>query len=167
MDADRSPADAPIARRDLLTRLGWGGLAALALACAPGTIRFLRPRAAGAGSTLVDVGTVQDHPASTVATRWVVRHGLWVVNRDGKLFALEARCTHLGCTPRWEPGSGVFQCPCHGSRYSPAGEVLNGPAVRGLPRFAISVENDQVLVDPSRRAAIERAVRDPRFYVSV
>lgn len=168
MDAEhRADDEETIRRRDLLVRLGWGGLAALVVASGPGLIRFLRPRAAGAGAAVVDVGTVQDHLPDTVSTRWVARHGLWVVNRDRKLFALEARCTHLGCTPRWEPMNGVFQCPCHGSRFSPAGEVLNGPAVRGLERLAIGVENEQVWVDPSRRAPLERAERDPRFYVAV
>jgi cytochrome b6-f complex iron-sulfur subunit len=130
-------------------------------------VRFLRPRAAGAGGALLDVGPIQDYAQPVVATRWVARHGVWVVSRDGRVFALEARCTHLGCTPRWEPERGMFQCPCHGSRFTPAGEVLNGPAVHPLARFAIAVEHDQVQVDLSTRAPSERAERDPRFSVAV
>jgi ubiquinol-cytochrome c reductase iron-sulfur subunit len=32
-------------------------------------------------------------------------------------------CTHLGCSPRYEPSSGFF-CPCHGSRFDLAGRVF-------------------------------------------
>lgn len=113
----------------------------------------------------MDVGSVRDCPSGAVVTRWVARHGLWIVHREGRIFALEARCTHLGCTPRWEPDRGLFECPCHGSRFSPEGEVLNGPAVLALPRLAIECDHDALLVDRNRRAPLERATRDPRFWV--
>lgn len=154
-----------LSRRDVLGHLGWAGLSALALASGPALLRFLRPAAARGGTGLVDVGAVRDVPAGAVVTRWAARHGLWLVHHEGRVFALEARCTHLGCTPRWEPDRGVFHCPCHGSRFTTEGEVLNGPAVQPLPRLAIAREGDALLVDRARRAPMERARHDPRFWV--
>jgi Rieske Fe-S protein len=53
---------------------------------------------------------------------------------DGSLVAVSARCTHLGCRVRWNPAEKSWDCPCHGSRFAPSGEVLHGPAVHALER---------------------------------
>jgi glycine/D-amino acid oxidase-like deaminating enzyme/nitrite reductase/ring-hydroxylating ferredoxin subunit len=58
------------------------------------------------------------------------------VYRDvtGTLSACSAVCTHLGCHVKFNQAEKTWDCPCHGSRFSSKGEVLDGPAVRGLPR---------------------------------
>ncbi len=55
------------------------------------------------------------------------------VDKKGEQHLFSARCTHLGCTIAWNPGEKTFDCPCHGSRFSEVGEVVNGPAARPLP----------------------------------
>jgi cytochrome b6-f complex iron-sulfur subunit len=139
----------------------------LVAASAPGMVRFLWPRSGGNGGDAIEAGFLADYRAVTVATRWIGLHGLWLVNQDGRLFALEARCTHLGCTPRWEAENGCFRCPCHGSRFSTEGVPLNGPATLPLVRLAIRLEHDQVVVDRSLRAPMEVAERDPRYFVVI
>ena len=58
------------------------------------------------------------------------------VYRDpqGEVHAVSARCTHLGCIVSWNPAESSWNCPCHGSRFSVDGEVIQGPAVRNLER---------------------------------
>ncbi|MGH2630346.1 MAG: universal stress protein [Actinomycetota bacterium] len=55
------------------------------------------------------------------------------MDEDGELHLMSARCTHMGCTVAWSATEHLFECPCHGSRFGPGGEVVNGPATRPLP----------------------------------
>jgi glycine/D-amino acid oxidase-like deaminating enzyme/nitrite reductase/ring-hydroxylating ferredoxin subunit len=55
-------------------------------------------------------------------------------DEDGTLHAVSPVCTHLGCQVNWNSGDRSWDCPCHGSRFSPDGEILHGPAVRRLER---------------------------------
>jgi glycine/D-amino acid oxidase-like deaminating enzyme/nitrite reductase/ring-hydroxylating ferredoxin subunit len=49
-------------------------------------------------------------------------------NHKGELHTFSAVCTHLGCTVTWNNSEKSFDCPCHGSRFSMSGNVINGPA---------------------------------------
>jgi glycine/D-amino acid oxidase-like deaminating enzyme/nitrite reductase/ring-hydroxylating ferredoxin subunit len=51
---------------------------------------------------------------------------------SGRLHAVSARCTHLGCIVSWNSGEQSWDCPCHGSRFDVDGSVLQGPAVTPL-----------------------------------
>jgi glycine/D-amino acid oxidase-like deaminating enzyme/nitrite reductase/ring-hydroxylating ferredoxin subunit len=51
---------------------------------------------------------------------------------DGTLVERSAFCTHLGCVVHWNGLEQSWDCPCHGSRFAPTGEVLNGPALAPL-----------------------------------
>lgn len=50
----------------------------------------------------------------------------------GEMHLLSPVCPHLGCYVHWNEAEKSWDCPCHGSRFSPKGQLLNGPAVSDL-----------------------------------
>jgi cytochrome b6-f complex iron-sulfur subunit len=64
----------------------------------------------------------------------------------GELRAMSALCTHQGCTVEWDEAGRKFDCPCHGSQFTEAGEVTAGPAVQPLPRYATLLDGDQLTI---------------------
>jgi glycine/D-amino acid oxidase-like deaminating enzyme/nitrite reductase/ring-hydroxylating ferredoxin subunit len=85
---------------------------------------LIRDRFAGAeGKSLRSVkrgkGQLIDYRGSKVAA---------YRDPDGTLTVRSAKCTHMGCLVAWNDGDGTWDCPCHGSRFSPEGAVISGPA---------------------------------------
>ena len=58
----------------------------------------------------------------------------FAVSRDAnnQLHAVSAVCTHMKGIVQWNNAEKTWDCPCHGSRFSAMGEVLEGPATRNL-----------------------------------
>jgi glycine/D-amino acid oxidase-like deaminating enzyme/nitrite reductase/ring-hydroxylating ferredoxin subunit len=83
-----------------------------------------------------DVDAIEKIPLGEGA---IVRDGVkkLAVYRDqyGHPSIFSAKCPHLGCVVRWNSSEKTWDCPCHGSRFHCQGEVINGPAPRGLDRF--------------------------------
>lgn len=63
------------------------------------------------------------------------------------IVALYQKCPHLGCRVPTCATSQWFECPCHGSQFNRVGEKKGGPAPRGMDRFAVSLNNGNVIID--------------------
>jgi len=53
-------------------------------------------------------------------------------DEGGRLHAVSAACTHMGCVVGWNETDRSWDCPCHGSRFALDGTVVHGPAVKAL-----------------------------------
>jgi Rieske Fe-S protein len=65
----------------------------------------------------------------------------------GSWRAVTAHCTHKGCVVGWNAAGGEWKCPCHGSRYTPDGQVIAGPAERPLQAAPVHFDGDSLVVD--------------------
>jgi glycine/D-amino acid oxidase-like deaminating enzyme/nitrite reductase/ring-hydroxylating ferredoxin subunit len=57
---------------------------------------------------------------------------------EGALHVVDTTCTHMGCEVDWNEAERTWDCPCHGSRFSYQGEVIEGPAKKSLGKVEYS-----------------------------
>ncbi len=55
-----------------------------------------------------------------------------------QLHAVNSSCTHINCTVGWNSSERTWDCPCHGSRFSIDGTMLNAPARKDLEKIDLS-----------------------------
>lgn len=90
------------------------------------------------GPLTIDI-TSSEFAALASAGGYVVKNGIIIINIGGDTFvALSAICTHQGCVVGYNSTAGNVQCGCHGSVFSTAGAVLNGPASTPLAKYSVS-----------------------------
>jgi cytochrome b6-f complex iron-sulfur subunit len=138
-------------RRDFFTRLGWGGFGIFSLVGLLGFLRSAFPRILFQPPSTFKAGLPSDYAVGEVSEKYKQEYRVWIIREQEGIYALFAKCTHLGCTPRWLTAETKFKCPCHGSGYYKSGLNFEGPAPRPMDRFQINVADDgQLVVDKSK-----------------
>ncbi len=144
-------------RRDLLTKLGWGGIATTLAVSFGGFARLLFRRAPIEPPTVFVAGRPGDYRPGTVSDRFLREWRVFVVRNERSVFAVYGKCSHLGCTPRWDRRADRFKCPCHGSGFTAEGVNFEGPAPRPLDRARVWLDREgQLRVDVGTRYPQER-----------
>ena len=144
-DRGNEGVEGQVDRREVLSWT-WKALAVgLTVEAAWTTYDILVPKPSGAFGGVVNAGPVVEFPEGTV--RYFLNGRFYVTSYDGSLHALYQKCTHLGCRVPFCDTSKMFECPCHGSVFNVKGEYIAGPAPRGMDRFPVTIEGDEVIVD--------------------
>jgi len=139
-----------LARRDFLALLGRGALWATAGVTVVALLRYL----SFMEPTPPQVFVLAEPDAYPPNTTTPVADGRAFIKHDDRgLYAINATCTHLGCLIK--PARSGFECPCHGSQFTAAGTVTNGPAAQPLTRASLSLDADgHVVLDLSQTVDI-------------
>lgn len=64
----------------------------------------------------------------------------------GCFIAVWRICTHGACEVSWEPETREIVCPCHLSRFSEEGLVMEGPATEDLRSFPVARAGDSLWI---------------------
>ncbi|MDH3299603.1 MAG: ubiquinol-cytochrome c reductase iron-sulfur subunit [Acidimicrobiia bacterium] len=130
-------------RREVLVRAWQAGAALVAGAGVWTTWDLLRPaKNSGLGGL---IRTVPPEAVGDTGAVEVLAARAFLVRIDGEIVALSETCTHLGCRVPFCESSNRFECPCHGSVFNRAGELISGPSPRGLDRHPVEVGEDGLL----------------------
>ena len=146
-------AGGKLPRRDFLTRVGQGVVAASLAAPALLSIRSLVPNTLYESPRRLKVGPAEQFAEGPT---FLPEQKVYVFRAQRVFHCLSATCTHLGCTVQLvrlgtgtAPESFEFHCPCHGSKFHGDGTNYDGPAPRPLDYHALALAPDdgQLVVD--------------------
>jgi len=120
---------------------GWGAWRFSVFDRGTGRRREIFPEALG--KLEVDVPLYQPD-----ARAWFVKRGA-----EEDLVAIDDRCPHLGCRPKWNAADALFECPCHGSQFDLDGKVKRGPATGPMARLSVKTNTEGKLILTDKGAA--------------
>lgn len=141
--AGRSRLDpVPVTRRSFLSIASLGSFLAATGTALAGMLRLPKPAVLPGPVRRFKIGMPEQFAVGT-ETRFE-KENVFVFRDAEGIYAISGVCTHLGCSIGRSPEG--FACPCHGSKFSPSGEVTAGPAPRALPWLELGRAADGQLV---------------------
>ncbi len=164
-----------ISRRRMLTLVGAGGGAAIAIAAVAvfaghylvgttspaGNINnptTSNPPAQGnrptspaqSGHVLAHTSDISLNSAKTFPIAGSQNPGLLIHLPSNQFVAFNSTCTHTGCPVNYNQQDKLLECPCHGAVFDPArgAAVVQGPAPSPLAKVTITVHPDGTITQP-------------------
>lgn len=142
-------------RKEFLSTFGYG----LAVVCAGGCLASCSKSntdyspGGGAGPTpsagtsfSVDLSTEIKDVGESVIKKEVIVVRLSEGTDVTAFTAVQVACTHQGTAIYYDASKGNFVCPNHGSQFTTAGAVINGPATASLKKYKIAISGNTMTV---------------------
>lgn len=90
-----------------------------------------------AATLLTDLLSEKENPYSSIfAPDRSLMHPQLIANGAESVMGLltprRKRCPHMGCALKWNSAEHSWDCPCHGSRFSEKGRLIDNPATGDL-----------------------------------
>lgn len=135
-------------RKDFISQVGTGAAILLLPAClTTGLSSCKKKKKTEDQSPSVDF--TLDVSSGPLATNGgaLVNDGVIVARTlGGSFIAIDSACTHQGTTINYVSSSNSFSCPNHGAKYDANGNVLQGPATKGLQDYKTSLNGNSLRV---------------------
>lgn len=137
-----------ITRREFLSLGIAAGFAVAAIASTYSVFKYLYPteEAAQQVEEKIMVASLDELPPGSAKFFRFRNKPSVVINHNGKITALSAVCTHLGCIVKWDGDQQLLKCPCHAGVFDSSGRVLAGPPPAPLPALKALVANNKIYV---------------------
>ena len=138
-----------ISRRRFLDYL-LGGTIVVSISSALGVIfSFIYPPKKEGGAEAqekLEVGPASEIPEGKAKPVVFQNKNVMVIHVKEGFFAVDMKCTHLGCMVEWDLYKGVLFCPCHAAYFDYKGKVISGPAPLPLPMYKVEIIQDKIYV---------------------
>ncbi len=147
-----------VSRRDFLSELTFGALGIAGLGGVALTYQYFSPNVLFEPASTFRAGNPDLYPVNSVTI--LLDQQVYIVRTSDGFFAVSAVCTHLGCVTQWKPEANMIACPCHGSKFTPEGKKLEGPAPRPLPHYSITLTADgELQIDKLQTIKADQVLR--------
>ena len=133
-----------VSRRDFLGEITLGALGVAGLGAGALTYQYFSPNVLFEPATTFRAGDPDIIRSNSVT--FLQDQQVYIVRTGGGFYAVSAVCTHLGCVTQWKAEANMIACPCHGSKFTPEGKKIEGPAPRPLPHYSITLTADGELI---------------------
>jgi cytochrome b6-f complex iron-sulfur subunit len=144
-DTRQKPVSPSFSRRHFLELVGIGAIGVTTVGSMVLSGEYLSPNVVKEPPMRFKIGSPENFPPGSVTLN--KEQKVFIVRaKEGYFYALSAVCTHLGCIANWKSEEDIVACPCHGSKFDREGNVIAGPAPKSLPRFAMSLDDQGLLV---------------------
>ncbi len=138
-------------RKDFIRKFAVGGSILLSAplilqSCSDGNDEIIDDPGNNPNETILDLNESANENLKSVGG--YVYSGSIIVIRstETQYIALSKICTHEGCTVKYGAASNQIVCDCHGSTFTTAGTVTNGPAATNLKKYNVKVEGNLLTI---------------------
>jgi Rieske Fe-S protein len=94
---------------------------------------------------IVNIGQATNYPAGSVNSSLMAKYGIVISNESGTVVAIHPKCGGAGCTAKWVPKEGEFECSCDGSTFDELGRPTKDTKKRALPAIPATERADGTL----------------------
>ena len=131
-------------RRFLDFFLGASAVACLSSVVYP-VVRYLKPLRKG--GSVGPTRLTREEVAKLEKDHFVIvpvsgKRVLVLQNPAQQLMAVDAKCTHEGCTVQYLSAESAIWCACHNARFDLDGRVVSGPPPRPLSKYFVERQED-------------------------